>query len=150
MLDVEFDPGAPERGYAVGRAGTLLRYDKTWTQESLPAGFERADVTAVAFAGSQALVAAGGDLLVNDGGGWRVDEDARRLLDTVRAGGPQLFTVAALPDGGAVAAGRDLVMVRDSRGAPWRFADQPLPGATVIAAAAIRARRRRACARSCP
>ncbi len=46
--------------------------------------------------------------------------------------------VAGLPDGGAVAAGRDIVIERDGPGAPWRFSDQPLPGSTAIAAAAVR------------
>ena len=35
--------------------------------------------------------------------------------------------------------GRDLVVERDGASAPWRFADQPLPGQTVVAAAAVRA-----------
>ena len=56
----------------------------------------------------------------------------------MRAGNPQLFAVAGLPDGGAVAAGRDIVIERDGAGAPWRFSDQPLPGSTAIAAAAVR------------
>ncbi|MDQ3644901.1 MAG: hypothetical protein M3356_05260, partial [Actinomycetota bacterium] len=107
LMDVAFEPGDPERGYAVGKGGVLLRYGKSWEQEALPAGYEGRDLTQVAFAGGQAIVAAGGDLLVNDGGAWRVDQSARGLLDGVRAGQPQLFAVAGLPDGGAVAAGRD-------------------------------------------
>jgi len=138
LMDVAFEPGVPERGYAVGREGVLLHYDKSWQQEVLPAGYEARDLTQIAFAGSQAIVAAGDGLLVNDGGAWRVDESARALLDRVRFGSPQLFAVAALPDGGAVAAGRDFVIERDGPSAPWRFSDQPLPGSTVIAAAAIR------------
>ena len=59
LMDVAFDPGNPDRGYAVGRTGALLRYGKSWAQEALPAGFGSADLTQVAFAGSQALVAAG-------------------------------------------------------------------------------------------
>ncbi len=139
LLDVAFDPANPDRGYAVGKEGVLLSYGKSWDQIPLPAGFEGADLTSIAFAGSQAIVAAGGDLLVNDGGAWRVDASAKALLDTVRAGRPFLFAVAGLPDGGAVAAGRDIVIERDGPGAPWRFSDQPLPGSTAIAAAAIRA-----------
>ena len=117
----------------------LLSYGKSWDQIALPAGFAGADLTSIAFAGSQAIVAAGGDLLVNDGGAWRVDASAQALLDTVRTGSPLLFAVAGLPDGGAVAAGRDIVIERDGPGAPWRFSDQPLPGSTAIAAAAVRA-----------
>ena len=83
------------------------------------------------------MVAAGTDLLVNDGSGWRVDGSARALLRSV-PGEPQIFAVAGLPDGGAVAAGRDVVIERDGPGSPWRFSDQPLPGSTVVAAAAVR------------
>jgi hypothetical protein len=138
LMDVAFDPGNPDRGYAVGKGGVLLSYGKSWDQTPLPDGFGSANLTSIAFAGSEAIVAAGGDLLVNDGGGWRVDPSARALLDGVRAGRPQLYAVAGLPDGGAVAAGRDIVIERDGPSAPWRFSDQPLPGATAIAAAAVR------------
>ena len=120
-----------------------MRYGKSWTQEALPAGYGSADLTQIAFAGSQALVAAtrvssqDADVLVNDGAGWRVDEGAHALLRSV-PGSQQLFAVAGLPDGGAVAAGRHVVLIRDSAGSPWRFSDQPLPGLMVIAAAAAR------------
>jgi hypothetical protein len=138
LMDVAFDPADPSRGYAVGKDGVLLSYGKSWDPVALPAGYEGADMTSIAFAASQALVAAGGDLLVDDGDGWRVDASAKALLDGVRGGGPRLFAVAGLPDGGAVAAGRDIVLERDGPGAPWRFSDQPLPGSTAVAAAAIR------------
>ncbi len=138
LMDVAFDPSNPDRGYAVGKGGVLLGYGKSWDPEPLPAGFESANLTSIAFAGSEAIVAAGGDLLVNSGGGWRVDASAHALLEDVRVGNPQLFAVAGLPDGGAVAAGRDIVIERDGPGASWRFSAQPLPGSTAIAAAAIR------------
>lgn len=138
LTGVAFAPGSDSRGYAVGRSGTLLRYDKTWTQEALPGALAAADLTSIAFAGSQAIVAAGGDLLVNDGGAWRVDGQARDLLASVPGGQPQLLAVAGLPDGGAVAAGRDIVLERDGAGSPWRYSDQPLPGATVVGVAAFR------------
>jgi hypothetical protein len=139
LMDVAFDPANPDRGYAVGKGGVLLSYGKSWEQEAVPPEAAGADLTSIAFAGSQAIVAAGGNLLVNDGGGWRVDASARALLGTVRAGNPRLFAVAGLPDGGAVAAGRDIVIERDGPGSPWRFSDQPLPGSTAIAVAAVRA-----------
>ena len=139
LMDIAFDPASPDRGYAVGRDGVILSYGKSWDPESPPAGFESADLTSIAFAGSQAIVAAGGSLLVNDGGGWRIDASAQALLDSVRAGSPRLFAVAGLPDGGAVAAGRDIVIERDGPGSPWRFSTQPIPGSTAIAAAAVRA-----------
>jgi hypothetical protein len=138
LLDVAFEPGNPDRGYAVGKNGVLLTFGKSWDPTPLPAGFESANLTSIAFAGRQAIVAAGGDLLVNDGGAWHVDASAHALLDSVRAGNPQLFAVAGLPDGGAVAAGRDIVIERDGPGSPWRFSTQPLLGSTAVATAAIR------------
>jgi hypothetical protein len=138
LMDVAFDPNNPDRGYAVGKGGVLLGYGKSWDQMALPPGFEATSFSSIAFAGSQAIVAAGGDLLVDDGAGWRVDPSAHALLDSVRTGNPQLYAVAGLPDGGAVAAGRDIVIERDGPGAPWRFSDQPIPGLTAIAAAALR------------
>jgi hypothetical protein len=138
LMDVAFDPANPDRGYAVGKGGVLLGYSKSWDQETLPAGYENANLTSIAFAGSQAIVAAGGDLLVDDGEGWRVDASAKGLLDDVRVGNPMIYAVAGLPDGGAVAAGRDIVLERDGAGADWRFSRQPLLGSTAIAAAAVR------------
>jgi hypothetical protein len=138
LMDVAFDPANPSRGYAVGRNGVLLSYGKSWDPEPLPPSFASADLTSIAFAGGQAIVAAGGDLLVNEGGGWHVDASAKALLDGVRVGNPRLFAVAGLPDGGAVAAGRDIAIERDGPGAPWRFSDQPLLGSTAVAAAAVR------------
>jgi hypothetical protein len=138
LMDVAFDPGNAERGYAVGKGGALLSYGKSWDPEALPPGLEGANLTSIAFAGSQAIAAAGGELLVNDGGGWRVDPTAHALLEGVRTGNPQLYAVAGLPDGGAVAAGRDIVLERDGAGSPWRFSDQPIPGLTAVAAAAVR------------
>jgi len=138
LMDLAFDPANPDRGYAVGKGGVLLSYGKSWDQDPLPFGFGDTSFTSIAFAGSEAIAAAGGDLLVNDGDGWRVDPSAHALLDSVRSGNPQLYAVAGLPDGGAVAAGRDIVIERDAAGAPWRFSDQPIPGLTAIAAAAVR------------
>ena len=109
----------------------------------MPAGFGAADFTQIAFAGSQALVAASrvaerdADVLVNDGRGGASTRMRTRCCAPC-PGAQQLFTVAGLPDGGAVAAGRDVVLIRDSAGSPWRFSDQPLPGSMVIAAAATR------------
>ena len=128
LLGIAFDPSNPSRGYAVGKGGVLLGYGKSWEQEALPAGFEEANLTSIAFAGSEAIVAAGRDLLVNDGGGWHVDASAHALLAGVRSGNPQLYAVAGLPDGGAVAAGRDIAIERDSAGSPWRFSEQPILG----------------------
>ncbi len=136
---IAFRPGDPFRGYAAGTEGVLLRYDKTWTQEPLPAGFERASFWSLAFAGDDAIAVAEQGVLVNDGGGWRVDAGVQALLDSLpRTEPPQLLAAAGLPDGGAVVAGRELVLVRDSASSGWRFSDQPLVGLTAVAAAATR------------
>ncbi|HWH43093.1 MAG TPA: hypothetical protein VNT32_00010, partial [Thermoleophilaceae bacterium] len=136
LTDVAFN--GPERGYAVGKDGVLLGFGKGWVQESLPAGLERRDLSSIAFAGGQAIVAAGKSVLLNDGDGWRVDEQAASLLQEVP--GAIVYAVDGLPDGGAVAAGsRGLVLVRDRAGAPWRLTDRALPfGVTAVAAAALR------------
>jgi hypothetical protein len=138
LMGIAFDPTDPSRGYAVGKGGALLEYGKSWEQAALPAGFGAANFTSIAFAGNQAIVAAGGDLLENEGGGWHPDPSAHALLHRGQSEEPQLVAVAGLPDGGAVAAGRDIVIERDSRSSPWRYSKQPLPGSTVVAAAAIR------------
>jgi hypothetical protein len=138
LMGIAFDPGDSQRGYAVGRAGVLLAYGKTWSQDALPPGFDQADFTSVAFAGHQALVAAGSDVLENDGGSWHVDAGLHALLAKAPSA-PRIVTVAGLPDGGAIAAGRGVVFERDGAGAPWRPAAAPLPGDSVVAAAAVRA-----------
>jgi len=138
LIDVAFDPGDPERGYAVGKEGTILRYDKSWVPDAVPPGFEAANFTSVAFAGRRAMAVTAGAVLVNDGGGWRVDEELAALLRELRGATPFLYVAAGLPDGGAVVAGRDVVAQRDGPGAPWRFAPQPTLEFTAIAAAAFR------------
>ena len=137
LMGVAFEPGNAARGLAVGRAGVALSYDKTWEPRALPEGYADADLTAVAFAGREALVAAGRGVLVDDGTGLREDLGVRKLLDAAPATA-RIFTVAGLPDGGAVAAGRDIVLVRDGPAGAWRQTSAPLPGATVVAAAATR------------
>lgn len=152
LTGVAFQPGDPERGFAVGRDGVLLRYGKSWEPMALPEalatsgpGRGRADVFGVAFAGSQALAAVGSaGVIVEDGAGWRVDEGVDALLQRIRTDGaaPRIFAVAGLPDGGAVAVGstgdnQGLVLERDGAGTPWRFSDQPLTG-TAVAASAFR------------
>jgi len=133
---VAFDPNNPAIGYAVGQSGALLRYDKTWTQEEeLPAGFKEANFTSVAFAGSEAMVVAGRDLLINSGTGWQVDPEVHALLASLPSA-PQLNVVAGLPNGGAVIAGRDVVIERDSAGSPWHFSEEPIVDETAVAASA--------------
>jgi hypothetical protein len=139
LTGVAFDPGNPDRGFAVGKDGALLRFGKSWEQDALPPGFGGRSFTSIAFAGREAIVAAGDDLLVEDGGGWHVDASAQALLHSAPGGQPFVYAVAGLPDGGAVAAGRDIVIERDGGpGTPWRFSKQPILGSTAIAAAAVR------------
>ncbi len=139
LTGIAFDPAEPSRGFAVGKNGVLLRFGKSWEQDALPPGFAGRSFTSIAFAGREAIVAAGGDLLVEDGGGWHADATAQALLHSAPGADPFIYAVAGLPDGGAVAAGRDVVIERDGGpGTPWRFSKQPIPGSTAIAAAAVR------------
>jgi hypothetical protein len=148
LTAIAFSPLDPSLGYAVGKQGVLLAYDKTWTQQAPPPGLAQADFTSIAFAGGEALatyrmVSGGaevGGLIVNEGSGWHVDPGAQALLAGLpSASASVLSKVAGLPDGGAVAAGPGVVIERDSASAPWRFSSQPLPEAQNIAAlAAIR------------
>jgi hypothetical protein len=136
---IAFQPGNPDRGYVITDAGRIFAYGKGWDEQQVP-GLGRADsLTSIAFAGGQALVAAQTKLLVNDGGGWRIDEQAGELLskNARGAGVGRIYAVAGLPDGGAVAAGNGIVIVRDRAGEPWRLADHQLRG-TVTAVAATR------------
>ncbi len=146
LLGVAFDPNNPARGYAVGSAavgqgGVLLRYGKTWAQEppeALPPQVRGASFTAVAFAGSEAIVAYReqpnprenrftGGLIVNDGSGWQLDQGAAAAMG---ASAPE--AVAGLPDGGAAFAASgpegSRVYERESAGAPWQPTPTPLPG----------------------
>ncbi len=134
---IAFDPSNPALGYAVGQSGVLLKYGKSWTQEeSLPSGFSEANFSSVSFAGSEAMVVAERDLLVNEGSGWKVEPEVHALLESLPEA-PSLNVVAGLPNGGAVLAGRDVVLERDSAGAPWHFSEQPIVGDTAIAAAPL-------------
>jgi hypothetical protein len=150
---IAFDPGDPNRGYAVGKQGLLLRYGRQWTPEPLPPGVPpEANLTSVAFAGHEALatyklpvernggaVYTGG-VLVNDRGGWRVEEGAQAAL-----GGSVPERVAGLPDGGAAIASEGegagqtdaWVIEREGPGGAWTAA----PGGPLgypVALAAVR------------
>lgn len=131
---IAFAPSDPNVGYAVGKQGVLLGYGRTWTQQALPPGLEQEHFTSVAFAGGQALAVHRHGLLVNDGGGWRADEQVAALL-----GRGMLTRVAGLPDGGAVVAGSGIVLERDGPAAPWQRSSQPLPLESAFNVAALSA-----------
>ncbi|MGA2164153.1 MAG: hypothetical protein ABSH36_06760 [Solirubrobacteraceae bacterium] len=156
LYGIAFDPANPARGYAVGReavgqGGVLLRYGKTWTEETgLPPQVQGATFNSIAFAGSEAIVAYSkqpnpqvnafvGGLLVNEGAGWRVDQEA----ETVAGAGSVPRAVAGLPDGGAAfvvsgGEGGQYLYEREAAGAPWRAAPTPLPGSPAGALALFR------------
>jgi hypothetical protein len=149
LTAIAFSPGNPDLGYAVGKQGVLLGYDKTWSQEPLPAGLAEANFTSVAFAGEEAIATyrllthsasdpsqESGGLIVNDGSGWQLDPSAQTLLATLPPQDTVLSKVAGLPGGGAVAAGPGLVIERDSATSSWRFSSAPLPEAGNVAALA--------------
>jgi hypothetical protein len=143
LLGIAFAPNNPTRGYAVGTTptggGVLLRYGKSWTQETaLPPEVQNAAFVAIAFAGSEAIVAYReqpnphqnafvGGLLVNNGSGWSVDQQAAAAI-----GGGQPMAIAGLPDGGAALEARDggvtQVYERESAGAAWTPTPVQLPG----------------------
>jgi hypothetical protein len=144
---IAFSPSDPALGYAVGKQGALLAYDKTWTQQPLPSGLAAADFTSVAFAGNEAfatyrLVNAadeeeGGLLVSTEGGEWQVEPQVQKLLAGLGAPSATVLSkVAGLPDGGAVVAGPGLVIERDNASSPWHFSPEPLPEAQNIAALA--------------
>ncbi len=142
LYGISFAPANPARGYAVGTravgsGSVILRYGKTWTEETgLPAEVQNAQFTSIAFAGSEAVVGYSvqrnppesgfsGGLLVNEGSGWKVDEEERQVTGSAR-----VQAVAGLPDGGAaVLAGEGTARLyeRESGGASWQPAAVPLP-----------------------
>lgn len=160
LTSIAFEPGHPQVGYAVGKQGVLLQYGKSWAQiskaetekleQELKIEEWRLNFTSIAFTSGEALatyrdvveepktgqVEAGG-LLVNEGAGWHVDQSAAMLLGHLPAVRDTVLSkVAGLPDGGAVAAGPDVMMERESPGAPWRVSQTPLPEARNISALA--------------
>ncbi|HEY6760003.1 MAG TPA: hypothetical protein VI318_10945, partial [Baekduia sp.] len=134
---IAFDPGNPDRGYAIGKQGVLLRYDRQWTQEPLPDGLDQANFTSIAFAGHEAIVTyqlplvgqAGvsytGGVIVNDGSGWRRDQGVTDVLPASDGGrsvqqAPVPIRAAGLPDGSAaVATIGGIVVERSGATGPW-------------------------------
>jgi hypothetical protein len=143
LLGIAFQEGEPARGYAVGQAGVLLSYGKTWTQEPacgpgvpepcIPVQVAGASFTSIAFAGAEAIVAYRkfvpttqsyeGGLLVNNGSSWQIDEGAAKAM-----GSNVPWAVAALADGGAAFGAGSHVYERESATAPWLETPTPYPG----------------------
>jgi hypothetical protein len=148
LTAIAFQPGEPQRGYAVGKQGVLLSYGKAWEQMTLPAELQQANFTSVAFAGGEALAtyrtiateANGeqietGGVAVEEGSGWHVDPGTGALLAQLPyAGDSVLSKIAGLPDGGVVAAGPGVVIERDTTNSTWRFSSEPLPEAQNVSA----------------
>jgi hypothetical protein len=145
LTGVAFDPNNPQRGYAIGKQGVLLDYEKNWeTDKTLPDAVKDANFTSIAFAGDEALVAyrtsstssvgtysVTGGVIENDGSGWQIDTQVTSQLAafprTTNSRDSEITKVAGLPDGGAVAAGPGIVLERDSATSAWRLASQEIP-----------------------
>ena len=126
--------GADGQGWAVGANGTILHYDgHSWSPEPVPAADSGVNITSVAVAGSEAFAVAGGNLITHAASGW--EHVSTSLLPSGRTPAQgNLRLVAGLPDGGLVAAGRSLVLVRERAGQGFGYAAQPLQGIAVALA----------------
>ncbi len=126
---------ATGEGWAVGANGTILHYDgQQWSIEAPPPADSGANITSVTVAGSEAFAVAGGNLIRRlPGGGWEELEES--LLPSNPKPTPrQLRLVAGLPDGGVIAAGRSIMLVREAAGHGFEYAEQPLSGIAVALA----------------
>jgi len=124
---------ASGEGWAVGADGTILRYDgSSWSKEQPPQADSGVDITSVAVAGSEVFAVAAGNLItLSPDGDWS-EVDASVLPSGLTPG--NLRVVAGLPDGGIVAAGKSLVLVREAAGQSFAYAAQPLEGIAVALA----------------
>ena len=127
--------GSSGEGWAVGANGTILHYDgQHWSIEAPPPAESGQNISSVAVAGSEAFAVAGGNLIERrPGGGWEAVEESLLPSDPKPAPG-QLRLVAGLPDGGVIAAGRSLMLVREAVGRGFEYAEQPLSGISVALA----------------
>ncbi len=127
---VAFAPSG--EGWAVGANGTILHYDgRSWSSEAPPPTDSGVDITSVAAAGSEVFAVAGGNLITRSPGeGWHEVGDAQ-LPSSPKPAPGNLRLVAGLPDGGVVAAGKSIVLVREAAGQPFAYDGQPLEGIAV-------------------
>ncbi len=126
---------ADGEGWAVGANGTILHYDgQRWSIEDPPPTASGENISSVAVAGSEAFAVAGGNLIVRrPGGGWEALEESL-VPNNPKPTPGQLRLVAGLPDGGVIAAGRSIMLVREAAGRGFEYAEQPLSGIAVALA----------------
>jgi len=125
--------GASGEGWAVGANGTILHYDGSgWSKEEPPQADSGVNITSVAVAGSEVFAVAGGNLITRSPQeGWQEVEPSQ-LPNGLASG--ELRVVAGLPDGGVVAAGKSLALVREREGQSFQYPPQPLEGIAVALA----------------
>ncbi|MGO9976531.1 MAG: Ig-like domain-containing protein [Solirubrobacteraceae bacterium] len=147
---------APDgQGWAVGADGTILHFDGTaWSLEQIDPEDSGADVTSVTVAGNQVFAVAGASLiagaivggnlitLATDGSWQRVDPSllpasspSTGEVTSTPAWANALLLVSGLPDGGVVAAGAGVVLVRQNSSSSFQYSDQPIDGNAVALAA---------------
>jgi photosystem II stability/assembly factor-like uncharacterized protein len=122
-------------GWAVGANGTILHYDGSrWSIEEPPAADSGANITSVAVAGSEAFAVIGGNLIRRRPGASWEDVNQEELPQSPRPTPGRLRLVAGLPDGGVVAVGSSIMLVRETPGQSFEYAEQPLSGVAVALA----------------
>jgi hypothetical protein len=130
---VAFAPSG--EGWAVGANGTILHYDGSgWSIEKPPPADSGVDITSVAVAGSDVFAIAGGNLITRSPtGSWQEISASQLPVSPAPAPG-SLRLVAGLPDGGVVAAGRSVMLVREAADQSFKYAAQALQGTAVALA----------------
>ncbi|MDA0163845.1 hypothetical protein OM076_26480 [Solirubrobacter ginsenosidimutans] len=131
---------APDgQGWAVGRFSTILHYDgKSWSPEEAPPEDDGLTISSVTVAGDDVFAISDGNLIKRGAGGRWQHVERTDLPDPSAARLPfdrDLRVVSGLPDGGVVAAGRSVVLVRQRSGGTFAYADQPISGIAVAASA---------------
>lgn len=127
--------GADGQGWAVGSFGTILHFDgATWSQEQIDPDDDGTNVTSVAVAGDDVYAVANGNLIERAADGSWARVDPAQLPAPAPAAG-SLRLVSGLPDGGLVAAGRNVVLVRQRAGQPFASTAQTIHGIAVALSA---------------
>lgn len=127
--------GADGQGWAVGAFGTILHFDgNAWSPEQIDADDAGTNVTSVAVAGHDVFAVANGNLIERGADGTWARVDPSQLPAPAPAPGA-LRLVSGLPDGGVVAAGRDVVLVRQHASDRFAYAAQTIEGIAVALSA---------------